>query len=272
MRDLIIGIHFIRADGVAARGGGKVVKNVAGFDLPKLLVGSLGTLGLITTVTCRLHPLPETQETLLMPNRSAADVRALAAQIRAAQLEPAAVVALREGADFAVFLRFEGFRAGTLDQKERLISLISPQGQCLALDEAGARYWAARHDRLRVEGTLRAKIVALPGSLETVLPECVAPLSESLEHGGFVSYPTLGVGFVSGHVSAVGPVAQAIEKARQALDRMGGSLVVEEAPAEVRARCDVWGQTTKALSLMRSVKARLDPEHRMAPGRFVGGI
>src|SRR5215471_5079574 len=116
MRDLIIGVHFVRADGVAARGGGKVVKNVAGFDLPKLLVGSLGTLGLITTVTCRLHPLPEKQVTLLMPNRTAASVRALVAQIRAAQLEPAAVVALREGTGFAVSVRFEGFQAGVEDQ------------------------------------------------------------------------------------------------------------------------------------------------------------
>ena len=63
-RDLIIGISIVRADGVAARGGGKVVKNVAGFDLPRLLVGSLGTLGLITTVTFRLHPLPEASATV----------------------------------------------------------------------------------------------------------------------------------------------------------------------------------------------------------------
>ena len=271
IRDLIIGIHFIRADGVAARGGGKVVKNVAGFDLPKLLVGSLGTLGLITTVTCRLHPLPEKQVTLLMPNRTAASVRALVAQIRAAQLEPAAVVALREGTGFAVSVRFEGFQAGVEDQKERLISLVSPQGPCSALDEAGARDFAARHDRVRVGGTLRTKIAALPGSLDTVVPECVVPLCESLEHAGFVSYPTLGIGFVSGDVNTVARASEAIATARGALARLGGSLVLEEAPAEVRARCDVWGQTKSALSLMRSVKARLDPEHRMAPGRFVGG-
>ena len=67
VRDLIIGVTIVRADGVVAHGGGKVVKNVAGFDLPKLMVGSLGTLGLIATATFRLHPLPEESATLLAP-------------------------------------------------------------------------------------------------------------------------------------------------------------------------------------------------------------
>ena len=71
VRDLIIGISLVRADGTLARGGGKVVKNVAGFDLPKLLVGSLGTLGMIVSATFRLHPLPEDTATLLMPERDA---------------------------------------------------------------------------------------------------------------------------------------------------------------------------------------------------------
>src|SRR5262249_7892182 len=71
VRDLIIGVSFVRADGAAARGGGKVVKNVAGFDLPKLFVGSLGTLGLITTATFRLHPLPEEEVSVLLPGRTA---------------------------------------------------------------------------------------------------------------------------------------------------------------------------------------------------------
>src|ERR1700680_2388612 len=111
VRDLIIGVSIIRADGVIARGGGKVVKNVAGFDLPKLMVGSLGTLGMIATATFRLHPQTEASETLLIGTRSAAAIRRLFADMRRAQLEIAAAVAITEGGAFDVAVRFEGFRA-----------------------------------------------------------------------------------------------------------------------------------------------------------------
>jgi len=107
VRDLLIGLSFVRADGTLAHGGGKVVKNVAGFDLPKLMVGSLGTLGLIATATFRLHPVTEEEVTLLLPGRTATDVRALVAAVRKAQLEPTSVVAAwREADRFDVAVRF----------------------------------------------------------------------------------------------------------------------------------------------------------------------
>ncbi|HEY3595739.1 MAG TPA: FAD-binding oxidoreductase [Polyangiaceae bacterium] len=272
IRDLLIGATFVRADGVSARGGGKVVKNVAGFDLPKLLVGSLGTLGLITTATFRLHPLCEVEVTLLLENQSAIEVRALFAELRAAQLEPAAAMAMTEGAGFAVALRFEGFRAGVEEQTRRLVELASAQSPCRPLDEAEAKTVWQRHDRLRTAGTFRAKIAALPASIDRLSAEGVAPLLAALETSGFVFYPTLGLGFVSGSATDAVRAAEAIAAARRMLARLGGSLVVEAAPSELRARVDVWGPASAALVLMQSVKARLDPEHRLAPGRFVGGL
>ncbi|HET9597430.1 MAG TPA: FAD-binding oxidoreductase, partial [Anaeromyxobacteraceae bacterium] len=89
-RDLVVGMTFVRADGTVAKGGGKVVKNVAGFDVPRLLVGSLGTLAFIGTVTFRLHPLPEAAATVAVAVPDAARLRALAAAVVAAQLEPVA--------------------------------------------------------------------------------------------------------------------------------------------------------------------------------------
>jgi glycolate oxidase FAD binding subunit len=285
IRDLIIGASFVRADGVPARGGGKVVKNVAGFDLPKLLVGSLGTLGLISTATFRLHPLPEVEVTMLLENQSAADVRALCAEIRGAQLEPAAAAAmtesggpaattrsLAENGGFAVALRFEGFRAGVDEQTRRLVSLVAARGTCEALDEGRARSIWERHDRLRTAGNFRAKVAALPTSMDVSFAEGLSPLLGALETPGFVFYPTLGLGFVSGVVAAPERVAEAIAAARRSFERLGGSLVIEAAPHEVRSRVEVWGRASAAFPLMQSVKARLDPDHRLAPGRFVGGI
>lgn len=274
VRDLIIGVSFVRADGTLARGGGKVVKNVAGFDLPKLMVGSLGTLGLIATATFRLHPLPEESVTVLVPRRSARHLRALVASIKQAQLEPTSVVAIcRAEGDFDVAIRFEGFRAGVSEQSERLFALVREErgAACEILDQASADAFWARHDAPRTGAPLRAKLAALPSSVETVSREILPPLLDALVEPGFVWYATLGLGFVGG--APKGPAAaSAIEAARLALARLGGSLTLTAAPVWIRERMDVWGPPPSAFSLMRGVKERLDPERRLSPGRFVGGM
>jgi glycolate oxidase FAD binding subunit len=268
VRDLIIGISIVRADGVLAHGGGKVVKNVAGFDLPKLMVGSLGTLGMIATATFRLHPLPEASETLLMKNRSAAAVRTLIAELRQSQLEAAAVVAIAEGSGFDVAVRFEGFHAGVIAQRDRLSHL----GGCDVLDAAGATRLWQRHDAVRTGGPLKLKIAALPNAIETVSHSVVAPLLGGLTNGGFVWYPTFGVGFITGSTIDDQRSAAAIESARVVLTTAGGSLTIEAAPAAVRQRVSMWGDAGGALVLMQATKQRFDPGRHLAPGRFVGGI
>lgn len=275
VRDLLIGISFVRADGLLAHGGGKVVKNVAGFDLPKLMVGSLGTLGLITTATFRLHPLTEEEVTLLLPGRTAADVRALFAAVRKAQLEPTSVVAVwREADRFDVAVRFEGFRAGVAEQRERLAGLVLGQagGACEMLDEAAARAFWSRHDDLRAEPPLRAKLTALPTHVESVAKDVLPGLLGVLGNPSFLWYVTLGIGFLAGTPGEGGASAAAIQSARQKISSLGGSLTLEAAPAAIRERLDVWGPAPPSLPLMQSVKNRFDPEARLAPGRFVGGI
>ncbi len=273
VRDLLIGVSFVRADGTLARGGGKVVKNVAGFDLPKLMVGSLGTLGLIATATFRLHPLTEEEVTLLLPGRAAGDVRALVAAIRKAQLEPTSVVAAwRESDLFDVAVRFEGFRAGVSEQRERLAGLVLAGGASDAHDEPSARAFWSRHDGLRTEPALRARLTAMPASIESVAKEVLPRLLGGLDTPSFLWYATLGVGFLAGTPADAGASADAIQSARQRLSGFGGSLTLEAAPAAIRERLDVWGPAPPSLSLMQSVKNRFDPEARLAPGRFVGGI
>jgi glycolate oxidase FAD binding subunit len=274
VRDLLIGISLVRADGTPARGGGKVVKNVAGFDLPKLMVGSLGTLGLITTATFRLHPLPEEETTLLLTGRSAADVRALGSRIKDAQLEPSSVVATsREGGAYDVAVRFEGFRAGVEEQRDRLAaSLRSGGGACDILDEEGAsRFWS-EHGELRSAPPLRAKLAALPSSVEILSRDVLPGLAAAMPGLRFAWYATLGLGFVGAAPADPVDAAAAIGSAREKVTGLGGSLVLEAAPQAVRTLVDSWGPPSPALALMRSVKERLDPERRLGPGRFVGGI
>ena len=275
VRDLIIGISFVRADGALARGGGKVVKNVAGFDLPKLMVGSLGTLGLITSVTFRLHPLPEEELTILLPGRTGGGVRAVVAGIRLAQIEPTSVLAVwRKDGLFDVGVRFEGFRAGVAEQRERLAALCRGEagGACEALDERAARDFWARHDALRTESSLRGRLALLPARIETLACEILPELLHSLDDPGFAWYATLGLGFFSGSPRDAGSASTAVLAARGRVTERGGTLTLDAASAAIRERVDVWGPAPAALPLMRSMKERLDPQRRLAPGRFVGGI
>src|SRR5207237_3703045 len=99
VRDLIIGVSILRAYGTRAKGGGKVVKTVAGFDLPKLICGSYGTLAFIATATFRVHPLPES--TLTLRARAGNPVE-MVRRVRALQVEPAAMLALGEGTSWDV--------------------------------------------------------------------------------------------------------------------------------------------------------------------------
>jgi glycolate oxidase FAD binding subunit len=167
VRDLIIGISILRADGTRAKGGGKVVKTVAGFDLPKLMCGSRGTLAMIATVTFRVHPLPEATTTVVARGVDAAGVIELVRTIRRLQLEPAAMMARHEAGKYEVWIRFEGFGAGVRAQR----------GKLRELDEAA---WPSGEPA----GAVRF------GALPTDLPKV-----EKALRGSFFWYPTLGLGF-----------------------------------------------------------------------------
>jgi glycolate oxidase FAD binding subunit len=265
VRDLIIGVTLIRADGAIARGGGKVVKNVAGFDLPKLACGSLGTLGMIAAAAFRLHPLPEATRTVLVPRVGAEAVVGVVAAARAAQLEPACVVALSAGAGFDLAVRFEGFGRGVDHQVARLVELArAADAPAEPLDDAAAAALWRRHDAVRTAAPLRVGFAALPMRFPLVAP-LVAPL------GDLVWYATLGVGVAGGPVGAAA-ARTALTAARAALVDEGGALVVETAPGELRAAIDPWGPRPPSFALMERLKQRFDPERRLNPGRFVGGL
>jgi glycolate oxidase FAD binding subunit len=255
VRDVIIGVTLVRADGAVARGGGKVVKNVAGFDLPKVAVGSMGTLAMIATASFRLHPLPEASQTVCVRGLDAGGVVALVATLVRAQLEPTSVVALRaEDGGFEVGVRFEGFEPGVVRQAARL-------GELAACAPALDDFWS-RHDAVRAGGPLRVKVASMPTRLPAVAA-LVAPLG-----GRFAWYATLGLGFVS----CDSQDAAAVAAAREALVASGGSLVIETAEPPLRGAVDPWGPPPPGFDLMRALKQRFDPDRRLEPGRFVGGL
>src|SRR5258708_11662262 len=173
---------MVGADGGVGRGGGKVVKNVAGFDLPKIACGSLGTLGLVATATFRLHPVPEASATALVAGASAERVAALVRAMRQAQLEPSSVVALRAAdGTFDVGVVFEGFGKGVEQQVARLVQLEHAEAPA---DDAAFR---RRHDAARTGGPLRIKLAAQPSRLPSV-ERVLAPLFARLKGAAFAWY------------------------------------------------------------------------------------
>ena len=275
VRDLLIGATIVRADGTVAKGGGKVVKNVAGFDVPKLMVGSLGTLALIAAATFRLHPRPEVDSTVLLAGRTAADVMAVADAVRAAQIEPASVAAMTAGLAFSLDLavRFEGFAAGVASQRDAFLALdVVKAGTVEVLDGAAAGGLWAKHDALRTSGALRVKASAVTHDLSALAGRLFGPLLSALSSPAMIWYPTLGIVFLAGAPDDDAATARSLADARAELVKRGGSLVLEAAPAAIRERVDVWGPAGSALPLMKRMKESLDPDRRLAPGRFVGGI
>jgi glycolate oxidase FAD binding subunit len=268
IRDLIIGVTLVLADGTVAHGGGKVVKNVAGFDLPKIACGSLGTLAMIATASFRLHPLPQKSATVLIPAIQVGDVFPLVRAARDRQLEPTSFVVLTsaEPGRHDLGVRFEGFGGGVEQQVSRMIKLGQQAGLSAEplSDDAAAAFWR-RHDAVRTAAPLRIRVSDARGAFELI--------ARIAGMGDTAWYATLGICFAGGVVGDVAATAAAVTDAREYAESRGGSLVVEAAPAELRARLEPWGRLSPpAFKLMQQLKLRFDHEWRLNSGRFVGGL
>jgi glycolate oxidase FAD binding subunit len=251
-RDLLIGITVVRPDGKVARAGGKVVKNVAGYDLGKLFTGSYGTLGLITECAFRLHPRPAASAVV---RRRFADPAEAVAAVLAAQVVPSALeIDAPPGGDAEVAVLVEGSAAGVRERAAALAKLLGGEtGEGLP-GWWGAPPWPAGGTGLK----LTAPLSRIPALLDAAGAVAVrGSAGAGVLYGGLSADPATTVGTV--------------ERLRATAIRAGGHAVVLTAPPDVRAITDMWGPVA-GLSLMRRVKDQFDPEHRFAPGRFVGGI
>ena len=264
-RDVIVGMTIVRADGTIARGGGKVVKNVAGFDIPKLMVGTYGTLAMVGTITFRLHPLPQASCDVVFPGCDAATLRSLCATMTQAQLEPSAVYGIFDGVSYACAVRFEGFPAGVGAQRDALLALA--QREC----SEGASL-DAQHEAARTAGDVQLKITTAPSKIGELHARAIAPLYAALASARAVVYPEVGAAFVSGDCIDAPRLLAALAPARAWVESAGGTLVTSEAPAEIRASFDPWGTPPPSFALMHALKERFDPDRRLSPGSFVGGL
>lgn len=282
-RDLLIGITVVRADGTVARSGGKVVKNVAGYDLGKLFAGSRGTLGLITQATFRLHPLPARTGYVSAECAAAADACRL---IDAVMRSPATPVAVEidwpsANQSVQVSVALEGDPAGVAERSAELAALLRPAA--VSVGDEPPPWWGAGPGA-QPDGTV-LQIVFWPAELRPVLAGIRAAATAArldVAVGGSAAAGVLCAADPAG--ADPGAVAEFVTLLRAALGRGGraparpddgqparASVVVLHAPPEVGKLVDLFGPVP-SLALMRSVKNQFDPARTMAPGRFAGGI
>jgi len=273
-RDLLLGLSFVRADGAIAKAGGRVVKNVAGYDLMKLLTGSYGSLGAIAQLTFRTYPLPEASATVLAAGELAAIARARTTLLQSV-LTPTAVdllsaeltAALGSPGQPSLLVRFQSIPASVREQVQRWTQGAESLG-------LSVQTWAEREEEdlwrqlnRWVRGTDNAAIACKVGLLPNQTPallEALARLPQQPSHGQF--HASSGVGYLC--LPAETPAA-AIADLRRLCEAHQGYLTLLEAPLALKQQLDPWGYSGNAIAAMQAIKQQFDPAHRLSPGRFL---
>jgi glycolate oxidase FAD binding subunit len=267
LRDLIIGMTIVLADGTIARTGGKVVKNVAGYDLPKLLTGSFGTLGIITDATFRLHPIA--RDTSSFTVRSA-DVAPLADLMHAVLTSGMSVEAMQlrnEPEAFELDVQFAAVPEALQEHEQRLRKLAG----LLHIEASVDDLYAAREALFHIEGATLLKLTTLP----TKLAALVAGFAQLAAYG----VTAQAIGDPAGVVTAaiVTPpegAAAIVDDLRARLQDIGGTVTVLQRGA-LPDDVDPWNDPAHPLAtldIMRAIKHEFDPLRLLNPGRFVGGL
>jgi len=262
-RDLIIGIRVALSDGSVANAGGKVIKNVAGYDLAKLFTGSFGTLGLIVEVSMRLHPRPEHTATLVGATSDPDQLARAASAIVHARIELTSLDVGWHKGDGRLLARFGGAAAEELASEVR--EGFEQTGLDVSLEEDDAAVWGEqRLGQRSVTGTV-VKVSALQGDLRRVLA------AAERQRAAVVGRVAAGLSWLKLEDRSPTDAAAAVGEIRRELAPLSG--VVLDAPRELRESLDPWGVEPDAqLALMRRVKQRFDPQGICNPGVFVGGI
>jgi len=268
LRDLIIGVTIALPDGTLASSGGKVVKNVAGYDLPKLVTGAYGTLGIITRAVFRLHPLPRATNSFSFAAENSLAMQNHILAIQDSQLAHTALqIRYAAGEPPSADILFEATEAGLAAQESQLRKLLG----ATRVELSSENVWNARQNLWGspTNTTLLAKISLLPTNVAKTL-DSLNSIGVTRKVNWQVVLQATGIGLL--RLQADPPqLSAAVEQLRGELQSRGGALVVLHRPAELYS-IDVWGDAGDCVPLMRAVKRQLDPKNTLNPGRFVGGI
>ncbi|HET7102202.1 MAG TPA: FAD-binding oxidoreductase [Terriglobia bacterium] len=295
-RDMVVGMQVATTEGKLIRTGGRVVKNVAGYDLGKLLIGSYGTLGVITEVNLKLFPLPAERQTFVLSTGTLGIARDVRRSILTSPIELLRMVLL--DADTAGIVHSGGppdrlnkpepqiwLEAGgsksvidrTLKELDALGRAVGARVHALERDCA-EKSWQAISDFSNWIGKRHPGAVVLKGSMPIAHSEEFLSLAQQEAQNEKVRLASVaqpGVGILQMGLLGLKNATQSaglISRIRKAAEKSGGALIVISAAADVKTQVDVWGTPAGGLELMRKLKATWDPKGTLAPGRFVGSF
>ena len=281
-RDLVIGMKVAQADGRITQSGGNVVQNVSGYDMARLHVGGLGTLGVITEVSFKLTPMPRHETTLLARFDTVDQCLAAALGIFNSGVMPLALtvfnravgerigIADGDNGEYALSVRLGG-RPRTLRRMENEAFFVIRErtAQVDRLEDEAGEIWSQLANFGHADGdisSLAARIALLPGDVASAID-----LLCSDDDAAVVAQP--GYGMMSAHwFGEYEGMGERIRQARAYAHGVGGSLIVERAPTAVKDSLDVWDYSGESLEVMKSLKAQYDPNGILNPNRFTGGI
>jgi glycolate oxidase FAD binding subunit len=272
LRDLIIGITVALPDGTLAKSGGKVVKNVAGYDLAKLFTGALGTLGVIVQAIFRLHPLPRERRSLSFSGTPEA-LNRLLLTIMASKLTPTGLQLRAAPGGAQLDVRFDGIAAGIQAQIDQARQLAAP---VFAPSDAPADIWSS-HQAIwdGAAPALVAKVCVMPAHIAAVCA-LFERSAKAQSLAWKIVVQSVGAGYLrlEGNEQALRATLLTLrnELAKTGDTTIGGTIVALGCPVAVKRGLDVWGPPSDAQPLMVRIKRRFDPDGTLNPGRFVGGI
>ncbi len=271
LRDLLIGLTLVRSDGKLAKAGGRVVKNVAGYDLMKLFTGSYGTLGVISQLSFRIYPLPAAAATLYV---TGPDVTQITVAILASSLTPTAIEILTAatakqlnlGEQMGLLIRFQTIEV-SIQQQLAQVTQMAQQLELSATQIANPE--AALWQQLR--SLMDSSPPELPVTCKIgVEPAQAVAVLRQFEQAGAsgVIHASSGLGQLTLPLIST----ETLLKLRQIAEAAGGFLSVLAAPIDLKQQIEVWGDAGDALGLMQRLKAQFDPENLLSPHRFIGKI
>ena len=292
-RDIVIGMRTVQADGTVTKSGGQVVKNVSGYDMARMHIGALGTLGIIAEVSFKLTPLPARQATVLASFDSDGSCFEAALAIFGSSLVPLAITTLHGqegrageggigGGRPSLAVRVGGRAKSVERQTDDVASIFRrfDANHIAVVDgDDAARMWRRMGDFGWAEET-----TPVAGIRASVLPTDVQGALESMpdmeDSSGLKWRATTQTaqGVIDIHwFGAEGEslsehVGTAISRTIQSVRGVGGTAVVTHAPTRIKESLDVWGESTSAIDTMRNLKQQYDPNRLLNPGRFMGGI
>jgi len=273
----------VHADGRITRAGGKVVKNVAGYDLCKLYVGSFGTLAVIAEASFKLRALPPCKKTVVFYSRDAESLCSLVARITDSDVQPAAMELISpygeappplDAEHFALALRFLN-EAETVDWQVEEAARLGSGLRHTTLGRSDAdEFWRAYHES---ETSPRAEFILKLSALPADLNALIADINRAMPRTRLRAHAANGVVRLHGDARErdglkVEERLNKLAEVRRLARARGGQMLILRAPDEIKSQIDVWGEAGHTEGLMRALKEKFDPQKLLNPGRFVAGI